>query len=109
MGKLRKFAEGDLVTIARRSTWTLCLSVASEFPRLRECPVEEFQIYTDPAYQNIFKCVEGKAALIVYVARNRLGQPLGYRVLIEGIQVFCKSIVAAKYFKLAENPGDESR
>ncbi len=109
MGKLRKFKEGDLVIITRRDTWTLCLSLANEIARLRECPVEDLQIYTDPSLKDIFKCIEGKPALVVYVARNRLDQPLGYRVLIEDIQVFCKAIVADKYFELVENPGDESR
>ena len=52
---------------------------------------------------------EGKVGLIVKVIRNRLDQPMGYRVLIGKETWFCKSIVAEKYFNLMEKKGDESR
>ena len=109
MGKINSLAEGDLIIIQSHNSWTLCLSTAAQLPALRECPIPELAIYTDPDYNNIFKCLEGKAGLIVYVAKNRLDQAMGYRVLIEGHEMFCKSKVAQKYFKLTENQGDESR
>ena len=104
------FKEGDLVRIDRHNgSWTLCLSMSGDLPHVRECPVPELAIYTDPDYSNIFVCLEGKVGLVVYVARNLLNQSVGYRVLIEEHEVFCKAIVAEKYFTLVETKGDESR
>ena len=103
--------KGDLVEIQRQGTFTVCYHTKGlEFPELRECPVQELEIYTHPRdyYKNIFENLEGKIALIVYVSLNRLKQPVGYRVLIEGKEMFCKSIVAEKYFKLVETQNNES-
>ena len=98
-----QFKEGDLIKVLRHeNSWTLCMT-KSEPPGLRECPVPELEIYTDPHYAHIFDCLEGKVGLVVYVAKNRLDQSLGYRVLFEGTEVFCKSIVAEKYFELQGN------
>ena len=104
--------KGDLVEIQRQGTFTVCYSAQGlDFPELRECPVKELEIHTHPRdyYKNIFENLEGKIALIVYVSLNRLKQPVGYRVLIEGNEMFCKSIVAEKYFKLVETQDNESR
>jgi hypothetical protein len=106
------YKEGDLVCIVRSGTFTLCQLLSGDIPAIRECPVKELEVKTHPRvhrYDDIYKNLEGKVGLVVYVARNKLEQPLGYRVLIEGHEMFCKSKVAQKYFKLAENQGDESR
>ena len=103
--------EGSLFQVVRSGTLTLCRSNLFGPPALRELPAKEFEVYTHPSKQseNIFQDLEGKVGLVVYIARNRLEQPLGYRVLIEGHEMFCKSKVADKYFKLMGTQGDESR
>jgi len=106
------YKEGDLVCLVRDGTLTLCQILAGQLPGVRECPVKELEVKTYPAsrsYEDIYKNLEGKVGLIVSVVRNRLDQPLGYRVLIEGHEMFCKAIFAQKYFKLLENQGNESR
>jgi hypothetical protein len=73
---------------------------------LREYPIKELEAL--PAtHLNTFQNIEGKIGLIVYVIHNRLMQPTGYRVLIEGHEMFCKSRVGNKYFKLRGNQYDE--
>jgi len=47
--------------------------------------------------------------LIVYVKRNLLNQPVGYRVLLEGNEMFCKSKVANKYFRLVGTQNESWR
>jgi len=101
------YREGDLVTFIRFGSLTLCQLLTSSPPAARECPIKELAVPS--YYDHIYKNLEGKMGLVVYVARNKLDQPLGYRVLIEGHEMFCKSKVAQKYFKLTENQGDESR
>tara|TARA_R110002060_G_scaffold31841_4_gene42473 strand:+ start:297 stop:617 length:321 start_codon:yes stop_codon:yes gene_type:complete len=101
------YKEGDLVKITREKNCTLCHLGRS--PRLlQEMPVKELQTYSNPRTKKVFESFEGKVGLIVYAVRNRLEQVMGYRVLIEGTEMFCKSTVAEKYFKLVENQGDES-
>ena len=90
----------------------MCQILGGDIPGLRECPVSELEVKTYPerySYEDIYKNLEGKVGLIVCILRNRLNQPVGYRVLIEGHEMFCKAIVAQKYFKLLETKGDESR
>ena len=104
------YREGDLIEVVRHGVSTLCPSTQVTQSTLRECPVDELtQVYPAGGYKNIFTNLEGKAGLIVYVERNRLDQPTGYRVLIEGHEMFCKAVVAIKYFKLMRTQGDESR
>jgi len=103
------YNEGDLVTFTSRNNWTLCVSRDPEYLALRECPTVAKGSHLDPDYSDLFRCIEGKIGLIVYVVRNKLEQHMGYRVLINGKEFFCKSLVAEKYFKLVGNNGDESR
>ena len=107
LGMKPNYREGDLVTFIRFGSLTLCQLLTSSPPAARECPIKELAVPS--YYDHIYKNLEGKMGLVVYVARNKLDQPLGYRVLIEGHEMFCKSKVAQKYFKLTENQGDESR
>lgn len=110
MGTRNSFSQGDLVQMVRQGTWTVCNPSPTAQPLLiKECPVPELEVYSHPATKNIYNSLEGKFGLIVYVSYNHLQQVIGYRVLIEGKEMFCKSIVADKYFKLVENQGDESR
>ena len=103
------YKEGDLVEIDRHDSWTLCISLRSGTPTLRECPAKELEVYSHPECADIFECIEGKVALILSIKRNLLRQSMGYRVLIEGHEMFCKSKVAEKYFKLKRTQEDESR
>ncbi len=110
MKKLLK--EGSLVRVTRSGSFTLCKALKTTPPSLRECPVEELEVKIHPRssqYDDIFQNLEGKLGLIVYVIRNRLNQVVGYRILFEGHEMFCKSKVAAKYLELVETTGDESR
>jgi hypothetical protein len=106
-----KFAQGDLCVVSRQNAFTLCYTGKDAPPSIRECPVRELEVPPNPRrnHRSSVKNLEGKLALVVYVSRNRLDQAIGYRVLIEGKEMFCKSKVAEKYLKLAESPGDESR
>ena len=108
--KATEYSQGDLVKIIRQGTNTLCYAGDQQFPSVRECPVKELEIHSHPRdyYKNIFENLEGKVGLVVYVSRNRLEQSLGYRVLIEGHEMFFKSNVAEKYFRLAENHTNET-
>lgn len=107
---LKKFKAGDLVKVIAKDNWTLTAIFGREpSPFLREVPIDSLEIYSHPDVRDNFKNIEGKLLLVVYVSMNRLNQPLGYRVLLEGHEVFCKAIVADKYFELVETKGDESR
>ena len=104
------FNQGDLIKISRIEGWSLCVLVGSALNEMRECPSKEVRVYTHPKLAGkLYKSLEGKVGLIVYVKRNLLLQPVGYRVLIEGNEMFCKSKVAQKYFTLLETPDNESR
>jgi hypothetical protein len=111
MTKIPGPKEGDLVRVCSPDGghWTLCIQHKKGLPSLTEMPKKRFEVFSDPRYENIFEWIEGKLALVVYVSRNKLEQAIGYRVLIEGHEVFCKAIVGNKYFKLVGNQGDESR
>ena len=101
---MKIFNGGELIKIESAGNLTLYAPVSlSASPTIREMSTEA------RTGSQSFKCIEGKAGLIVYIAKNRLDQPLGYRVLIEGRELFCKATVADKYFKLVEDPEDESR
>ena len=106
-----KLKEGSLFKVVRSGELTLCYSQLFSPPALREMPVKDYQVYAHPdsKAKNIFQDLEGKVGLVVYVVRNRLEQSVGYRVLIEGQEMFCKSKVADKYFRLTGTQGDESR
>ena len=101
---MKRFSGGELIKVESNGNLTLYAPVNLEAPpTVREMSIKAL------ISPEKYKCIEGKAGLIVYVAKNRLGQPLGYRVLIEGHELFCKATVADKYFKLVGYPEDESR
>lgn len=104
------FKVGDLLRVERSGGFTLCYSLRSTPPGLRECPVKDLEIYRHPRLkkENMLTDLEGNLALVVYVIRNRLDQVMGYRVLIKGKEMFCKSKVAEKYFRLVRNQDNES-
>lgn len=106
----KKFRKGDLIKVVRRGNFTLYNNSNGPPPQLREFPVEELEEYHHPHnfLRENFKNIEGKVGLIVYVEKNLLDQPTGYRVLIEGHELFCKSTVAIKYF-IRAGQHDESR
>ena len=105
--------EGALVKVVRRGDWTLSVSNSLvsglDISTVRETVVREREIWSDPDYKKVWSSLEGKLGLIVYVIRNRLDQPVGYRALFEGIEMFFKSKVAEKYFELSETKGNERR
>jgi len=106
------YREGDLVRVLRIGAFTLCQLLGGSTSTLREYPVKELEAKTHPQshrYNSNYKNLKGKVGLVVYVSRNRLEQPLGYRVLIEGYEMFCTSKVAQKYFELMGDQGNEGR
>tara|TARA_R110000824_G_scaffold71504_2_gene182853 strand:- start:590 stop:931 length:342 start_codon:yes stop_codon:yes gene_type:complete len=104
------YNEGDLVLIRNQGDWTLCCSVGGETtPSLRSMPTHDLQLHAHPKFKNKYTSLEGKYALVVYVKNNKLKQPVGYRVLIEGKEMFCKAKVAHNHFKLVESKAHEGR
>lgn len=97
---MSNYKEGELVRFVRYKNWTLSLSRRGPTPTVRE------QLIGVNRNINI---IEGKVGLIVYVLRNHLLQVTGYQVLLEGTTMFCKSIVADKYFKFVGHKSNESR
>ena len=99
-----KLREGSLVKVVRRGVRTLSVSnslvYGLDIRVVRETIVQE---------QEVWSSLEGKVGLIVYVIRNKLDQPVGYKALFEGIEMFFKSKVAEKYFELSETKGNEHR
>ena len=73
-----------------------------------ECPVNELVDYGRSYLKNKVNNLEGKLGLVVYVERNKLLQPVGYTVLLEGRKMLFKSLVAEKYFELVETNNNES-
>ncbi len=106
------YKEGDLVRLtSQEDRWAICGDAREGRYELREHPMGNslLLLIKNSNKERTFHNFEGKHALVVKVIKNRLDQPLGYRVLIGGNTWFCKSIVAEKYFYLMENTGDESR
>ena len=102
MGKKTNYREGDLIRIIQRNGWTLGslrLQQSGELA-VRECPLQKSEFY-HPGFRNSYNYFEGKVGLILEVVRNRLAQPVGYRVQTGEDIWFCKSVVARKYFERA--------
>lgn len=99
------FKPGDLLEVVRHKCHTLCKTGKPYLLELRECPVEELEVRTYPAFPDadIFENLEGKVVLVVDVAKNLLDQVVGYRVLFDGKEIYCKSLIAKKYFKLLKS------
>tara|TARA_B100001094_G_C18162976_1_gene790423 strand:+ start:706 stop:1050 length:345 start_codon:yes stop_codon:yes gene_type:complete len=104
------FKVGDLIKVVRSGSLTLCYTLRTTPPSLRELPAWDLEMYTHASVkkENMFIDLEGNLALVVYVIRNRLDQVMGYRVLIKGKEMFCKSKVAEKYFRLVGYQDNES-
>jgi len=112
------YKEGSLVKLScYNERRTICGVSDGSYYNLREYPISGVLLQSG-LYQLVkghnskyktFDNFEGKYALVVKVLKNRLDQPLGYRVLIGENTWFCKSFVAEKYFNLVEKQGDESR
>ncbi len=95
------FSVGDLVRIGLfQSSWTIIfIKDPPTSSGIREIPASHLEMYSDPLYNKSFIFLEGKMGLIVSVIRNRLGQATAYRIMVDGIEMFCKSLVAYKYFR----------
>jgi len=116
MGQKTNYKEGSLIRIGTFNKWTLGKSrkhiggrmYESNFG-LQECPKPNSEYY-HPGFGNSYVYFEGKVGLIVKVIRNRLGQPMGYRVQIGEDIVLCKSVIAEKYFEpVGETKDDTNR
>lgn len=82
---------------------TLCRFTNSDTPTLREMHVDDVKTSRATTWlPDILQDQQGKLGLISAVIKNKLDQPVGYRVLIEGYETFCKSTVAEKYFKVVK-------
>tara|TARA_R100001129_G_C5163652_1_gene202672 strand:+ start:112 stop:459 length:348 start_codon:yes stop_codon:yes gene_type:complete len=107
-GKKTNYNNGDLVRIIRHGTMSLALIKSDKGAYIREMPTKDLETYTHPKYENIIEHIEGKCGLVVYVSNNKLGQPLGYRILLEGRELFCKAVIANKYLELVGATHHES-
>lgn len=94
--------------IIRHGTMSLALIKSDKGAYIREMPTKDLETYTHPKYENIIEHIEGKCGLVVYVSNNKLGQPLGYRILLEGRELFCKAVIANKYLELVGATHHES-
>ena len=109
MERQTSYKQGDLVRIINFGDWALCCSKHGlDQYKLKPMPTVDLEIYTHPKFKNSYFSIEGKYALIVYVVFNKLKQTIGYRVLIEGREMFCKAKVAHNHFELVETKTDES-
>lgn len=109
MERRTNYKEGNLVLIVNHGDWTLCgCKHGLDQYELKSMPTMDFEIYSHPSFANSYFSIEGKYALVVYVLRNKLKQTTGYRVLIEGKEMFCKAKVAHNHFELVETKTDES-
>jgi hypothetical protein len=102
MGKKTNYKEGDLIRIIEHNGWTLGSLQLQQSGELvvRECPLQGSQFY-QPSFRDSYNYFEGKVGLVLKVIRNRLDQPVGYRVQTGEYIWFCKSVVARKYFESA--------
>jgi len=105
-----EFAVGDLVRIGLfEDSWTIVfIKDPLTSQGIREMPALHLEMYSDPLYVNSFIPLEGKMGLIVLVIRNRLDQATGYRIMVDGVEMFCKSLVADKYFRRVRGNNHES-
>ena len=106
MGLKTNYIEGNLIRICQVNDWSLGTWTDKRAPDLKECPVPGSSQYR-PDWES-FTCFEGKVALIVKVVRNRLEQPMGYRVQIGKDILLCKSVVADKYFEPVGETSDDT-
>ncbi len=99
MTQKTNYKVGQIITISTTNKWTLGRSLLGEDPWLRECPTPLSEHYHD-SFEKHHDSFEGKVALIVNIIKNRLDQPMGYRVQIGEKIWLCKSVIAEKYFEL---------
>ena len=105
MGLKTNYTEGDLILVRSVNDWSLGAPTANLAGSLNECPVPgSFQ--HRPQWESV-TCFEGKLGLVVKVIRNRLEQPLGYRVQIGEYIMLCKSVIAEKYFEPVGETSDD--
>ena len=93
MGLKTNYKEGNLIRIGVQNDWTLGTSrkhIGSPLPASE---------HYHPGFGYSYNTFEGKVGLIVKVIRNRLEQPMGYRVQIGEDIMLCKSVIAEKYFE----------
>ena len=116
MGLKTNYKEGNLIRIGAQNDWTLGTSrkhIGSQVYEgnfgLQECPLPDSEYY-HPDFGYSYNTFEGKVGLIVKVIRNRLEQPMGYRVQIGEDIMLCKSVIADKYFEpVGETNNDKYR
>ena len=105
MEQKTNYTEGNLVRIGVCNHWTLGRSrkhIGNQIYEgsfgLQECPLPSSNSY-HPEFGHSYIYFEGKLGLIVKVIRNRLDQPMGYRIQIGEDILLCKSVIAQKYFE----------
>jgi len=99
-----------LIRITQFNGCTLCVAKDASTnvkSALVERPTKGSEFYYKE-FRDFYSSFEGKLGLIVYVVKNRLDQPLGYRVQIGEKIWLCKSVVAKKYFEIVEKQHDET-
>ena len=95
---------GELIRISTSEEWTLGYRRISD-PWLRECPMPSSRHY-GPSFEKHYNLLHGEVGLVVEVIKNRLDQPMGFRIQIGQEIWLCKSVVAEKYFEAVEVQGN---
>jgi len=102
------YKEGNLIVIASHKDWNIYIELDSQ-GRYTQSLREYAQPYPMPGFHNCFVSLEQELGLIVEVDRNKLDQPVGYRVQIGQGTWFFKSVLADKYFELVGGSKNGSR
>ncbi len=102
------YKEGELVRFVNDNGWSVC-TPHKDRGGMRGGVREYVPTAIPPDFYDYFYSLESKVGLIVKVLRNRLDQPLGYKVQIGQDVMFIKYVLAKKYFKLVGEPEDGAR
>jgi len=105
-----EYYPGDLVEIMRVGSYTLWCRGEPHNLVLREYPAEEYKVrsHPKPRHYNLLTTFEGKVGLLLERVLNSLGQPIAYKVLIDGKKMHCQAKTAHKFFKrtVSSDTGD---
>lgn len=99
------YKAGEIIRISTWNGWTLGCNRKIADPWLRELPTLSSEHYHS-SFENHCNSFEGKVALIVNVIRNRLDQPMGFRIQVGQEIWLCKSVIAEKYFEFVGDQTD---
>ena len=102
------YKEGNLIVITSHKDWNVYIELDTQ-GRPTQLLREYALIQLPPGFHNSFVSLEQELGLITRVDRNKLDQPVGYRVQIGQGTWFFKSVLADKYFELVGGSMNGSR